>query len=137
MQWKDQEWGNQKGQVGLFTAFADGVAVYTTPVAPHSLTTFSDTVRLPLGVQSLEFKYRVGGGGGHTLTIKNFAWEWKPPPHGGCCQRSLTDSRVAAWEYPNGVPIALESKTIGCSRNTWMPHTTYNPDTEKCDPVAW
>ena len=78
MQWKDQEWGYRKGQVGIFSAFADGVAVYTTPFAPHSLTTFSDTVRLPLGVQSLEFKYRVGGGGGHTLTIKNFAWEWKP-----------------------------------------------------------
>jgi len=58
------------------------VAVYTTPVAPHSLTTFSDTVQVPLGVQSLEFKYRVDAGGGHSLTIKNFAWEWKPqsPP---------------------------------------------------------
>ena len=53
--------------------------------------------------------------------------------HGGCCQRSLTDSRVAPWEYLNGVPIALESKTIGCTRNTWMPHKTYNPATEKCD----
>jgi hypothetical protein len=53
--------------------------------------------------------------------------------HGGCCQRSLTDNRVAPWEYLNGVPIALESKTIGCERNKWMPHKTYNPATEKCE----
>ena len=34
-------------------------------------------------------------------------------------------------EYPNGVPIALESRTIGCTRNTWMPDKTHNNATEK------
>ena len=54
--------------------------------------------------------------------------------HGGCCQRSLTNSSVAWWEYLNGVPIALESKTIGCSHNsTWMPHKTYSPATVTCE----
>ena len=43
-------------------------------------------------------------------------------------------SRVAPWEYPNGVPIALESRTIGCTRNTWIPDKTYNKATEKCEP---
>ena len=53
--------------------------------------------------------------------------------HGGCCQRSLADSRVAASEYLNGVPIALESKTIECGFNTWMPHKTYSPATQTCE----
>lgn len=53
--------------------------------------------------------------------------------HGGCCQRSLTDSSVAPWEYLNGVPVALESKTIGCNRGVWMPHKTYSPATETCE----
>jgi len=79
MKWKDQGWGNQKGSVGLFTALADGVAVYTTPIAPRSLTAFSDTVQLPAGVKDLEFKYKVGGGGGHSITIVNFAWSWLLP----------------------------------------------------------
>merc|ERR1712086_965069 len=79
MKWKDQGWGNQKGRVGLFTVLADGVAVYTTPIAPHSLTAFSDTIQLPAGMKDLEFKYKVGSGGGHSITIRDFAWSWKPP----------------------------------------------------------
>eukprot|EP00964_Phaeocystis_antarctica_P086449 scaffold54743_cov64-Phaeocystis_antarctica.AAC.1 len=53
--------------------------------------------------------------------------------HGGCCQRSLTDSSVASSEYLNGVPIALESRTIGCGLNTWMPHKTFSPATGTCE----
>ena len=66
--------------------------------------------------------------------------------HGGCCQRSLTDNNVAWWEYLNGVPIALESKTIECGSltwscvtlavglcGTWMPHYTYSPTTKTCE----
>ena len=56
--------------------------------------------------------------------------------HGGCCQRSASDDRVAPWEYLHGVPIVLESRTIGCTRNTWMPDKTYNKATEKCEPPA-
>ena len=52
---------------------------------------------------------------------------------GGCCQRSPSDDRVAPWEYLNGVPIVLESRTIECTRNTWMPDKTYNKATEKCE----
>ena len=69
MNWKDQGWGNRKGNVGLFTAFADGVAVYRTEFrggAPHSLTAFSDTIQLPAGMKDLEFKYMVGNSGGHS-----------------------------------------------------------------------
>ena len=73
MSWKDQGWGHQKGRLGIFTLF-DGVAVYTTPQAPHSLTAFLDTIQLPAGVKDLDFRYRVGDGGGHSITIVNFAW---------------------------------------------------------------
>eukprot|EP00964_Phaeocystis_antarctica_P135652 scaffold100014_cov56-Phaeocystis_antarctica.AAC.1 len=30
-------------------------------------------------MEDLEFKYIVGGGGGHSIQIKNFAWSWSPP----------------------------------------------------------
>jgi len=53
--------------------------------------------------------------------------------HGGCCQRSHADSRVAPWEYHNGVPIALASRTIGCNRGAWMPFKTYSPAMETCE----
>ena len=83
MMWKDQGHGYSKGQVGLFTAFADGTAIYTSPFAPRpGLTPFSDTIQLPAGMRDLEFKYKLGHGGGHTITIKDFAWSWSPqsPP---------------------------------------------------------
>jgi len=51
----------------------------------------------------------------------------------GCCQLSPTDNRVAPWEYLNGVPIPLESRSIGCNRNTWKPHKFYNSATKMCD----
>ena len=54
--------------------------------------------------------------------------------YGGCCQRSPSDDRVAPWEYLHGVPIVLESRTIGCTRNTWMPDKPYSKATEKCEP---
>ena len=79
MNWNDQGYGNRKGYVGLFTALADGVAVYTTPTVPHSRTAFSDTIQLPAGMTDLEFKYSVGGGSGHSITIVNFAWSWLLP----------------------------------------------------------
>ena len=41
--------------------------------------TEADTVQLPAGVKDLEFKYKVGGGGGHSITIVNFAWSWLLP----------------------------------------------------------
>eukprot|EP00964_Phaeocystis_antarctica_P014150 scaffold7787_cov65-Phaeocystis_antarctica.AAC.1 len=54
--------------------------VYTTPNrAPHTLTVFeSETIELAAGVKDLIFKYVVGGGGGHSITINNFAWSWSP-----------------------------------------------------------
>ena len=61
------------------------------------------------------------------------ACDERRPMQGGCCQRSLTDDRVAPWEYLNGVPIALESRTIGCTRNRWMPDKTYSKATGKCE----
>ena len=77
MEWMDQGWGGQKGRLALF---ADGARVYTTPTrAPHTLTLFeSGAIELAAGVNNLEFKYVVGGGGGHSITITNFAWSWSP-----------------------------------------------------------
>lgn len=65
------------GRVGLF---AGGVEVYTTPIlAPRTLSAFSDTLQLPAGVEDFEWRYGVGGGRGHSIQIKNFAWSWLPP----------------------------------------------------------
>ena len=76
MEWKDQGWGGQKGRVALF---ADGVRVYTTPRAQHVLTVFeSGAIELAAGVKDLEFKFVVGSGGGHSITINDFAWSWSP-----------------------------------------------------------
>ena len=76
MKWKDQGWGWQKGRVALF---ADGVRVHTTPKAPHVLTVFeSGAIELAAGVKDLEFKFVVGSGGGHSITINDFAWSWSP-----------------------------------------------------------
>ena len=98
MEWKDQGYGGQKGLVGLFATGAPyEIEVYRTPQAPHSLTAFSMTIQLLVGSEhrlqdqqlDLEFRYVVGGGGGHSLTVNKFEWSWLPaspslppsPPH--------------------------------------------------------
>ena len=68
--------------MGLVTAIAGGMAVYTTPLAPYSPGGFAATFQLSGGGQNVKFDYIAGGGAGHTLTITDFVWEWQPcrPP---------------------------------------------------------
>merc|ERR1719263_2013292 len=67
--WHDQGWGNRKGMV--FGRTAGGAwHPLARSVAPH--TTARLTVQLPPSLRGrrVQFGYRVGGGGGHSLSIK-------------------------------------------------------------------
>ena len=67
--WHDQGWGNRKGMVFARTA---GGAWHplSRSVAPHATARL--TVQLPPSLRGrrVQFGYRVGGGGGHSLSIK-------------------------------------------------------------------
>ena len=68
--WHDQGWGNRKGMVfarrpgGQWLPLAE-------EVAPHQRRALE--VQLPVGLvgASIQFGYRVGGGGGHEICIEN------------------------------------------------------------------
>ena len=79
--WKDQGWGNQKGRVEikLISRKGDVLATEVSPVAPHEWAKYDVTFDSGLDIVSKVVDgsfYRIfvstGGGGGHTLTIKNF-----------------------------------------------------------------
>ena len=69
-EWYDQGWGNRKGMVfarrpgGQWLPLAE-------EVAPHQRRALE--VQLPVGLvgASIQFGYRVGGGGGHEICIEN------------------------------------------------------------------
>merc|ERR1719482_1624619 len=67
--WHDQGWGNRKGMVFARTA---GGAWHplARSAAPHATARL--TVQLPPSLRGrrVQFGYRVGGGGGHSLSIK-------------------------------------------------------------------
>merc|ERR1719390_377701 len=67
--WHDQGWGNRKGMVFARTA---GGAWHplSRSAAPHATARL--TVQLPPSLRGrrVQFGYRVGGGGGHSLSIK-------------------------------------------------------------------
>ena len=67
--WHDQGWGNRKGMVFARTT---GGAWHplSRSVAPHATARL--TVQLPPSLRGrrVQFGYRVGGGGGHSLSIK-------------------------------------------------------------------
>ena len=67
--WHDQGWGNRKGMVFARTA---GGAWHplSRSVAPHATARL--TVQLPPSLRGrrVQFGYRVGGGGGHSLSIE-------------------------------------------------------------------
>merc|ERR1719399_280967 len=67
--WHDQGWGNRKGMV--FGRTAGGAwHPLARSVAPHATARL--TVQLPPSLRGrrVQFGYRVGGGGGHSLSIK-------------------------------------------------------------------
>merc|ERR1719456_1646020 len=67
--WHDQGWGNRKGMVFARTAGGSWHPL-SRSVAPHATARL--TVQLPPSLRGrrVQFGYRVGGGGGHSLSIK-------------------------------------------------------------------
>ena len=76
MTWRDQGFSGRKGRVGIFenTGGTNLQRHYQSSVAPHVSTAATFEYTLDEDVQNLEFRYRVGGGGGHELHIDNFQW---------------------------------------------------------------
>lgn len=88
VKWKDQGWGNRKGQFALQIEKGDGsendtrinlfgTAEHNYTDARKKMTVETDGEffsQLEVG-DKLLFKYRVGGGGGHQLTFENFRFE--------------------------------------------------------------
>merc|ERR1719456_539204 len=67
--WHDQGWGNRKGMVFARTAGGSWHPL-SRSVAPHATARL--TVQLPPSLRGrrVQFGYRVGGGGGHSLSIE-------------------------------------------------------------------
>jgi len=77
IRWKDQGWGNRKGLIAIF---ADGIfKFHMSPRAPHRMQTNQLREVRPAILQRLQyahqidFRYKVGGGSGHTLRIDQFS----------------------------------------------------------------
>jgi len=68
-EWHDQGWGNRKGMV--FGRTAGGAwHPLARSVAPHATATLAVQLPPSLRGRRIQFGYRVGGGGGHSLSIK-------------------------------------------------------------------
>ena len=66
--WHDQGWGNRKGMI--FARNPGGAWRALAPsVAPHESTRLSVEIPPELRGERVQFGYRVGGGGGHSLSI--------------------------------------------------------------------
>ena len=76
--WHDQGYGNQKGMVFARKAGGQWVALSTSE-APHHPARLSVAIPTEELGGKLELAYRVGGGGGHSLSIESAAVE----VHGG------------------------------------------------------
>ena len=72
--WSDQGYGNQKGMVYARKSGGQWVALSKSE-APHSPTRLSVPIPIEVLGGKLEFAYRVGGGGGHSLSIESAAIE--------------------------------------------------------------
>jgi len=85
MNWRDQGWGYQKGRVALVEDIneEDPLRHFQTDYAPHSTSAYSGSVTLAQDVDNLEFRFRVGGGGGHRITISDFSYTVTEPDNGG------------------------------------------------------
>jgi hypothetical protein len=154
LSWKDQGWGNHKGELFL-VAHADGAEpdpsarfrggrlVWATDhAAPHQLEALRVTF-CPREDETYCIWYKAGGGGGHTLLIQNLAvsmtifddeeWNWKRMFH------RMTDlnvvsvevSAVARGEDPAPECIFLRKMLYTCCRclRRQIPaHETPDPD---------
>ena len=72
MSWKDQGWGGRKGKVALVEDVGEeGLICHfeTAETAPHEQSDYRTSYTLTKDVSNLEFRFRVGGGGGHRLFI--------------------------------------------------------------------
>jgi len=85
MNWNDQGWGYQKGRVALVEDIGeeDPLRHFQTDKAPHSRASHAESVTLAQDVDNLEFRFRVGGGGGHRITIQDFSYTVTEPDNGG------------------------------------------------------
>lgn len=85
MNWNDQGYGNKKGRVALVEDIneEDPLRHFQTDKAPHSSAVYSGSVSLAQDVDNLEFRFRVGGGGGHRITIRDFSYTVTEPDNGG------------------------------------------------------
>mmetsp|Transcript_12576 Transcript_12576/g.20488 ORF Transcript_12576/g.20488 Transcript_12576/m.20488 type:complete len:344 (+) Transcript_12576:61-1092(+) len=75
MSWSDQGWGNQKSHLVVIAGNKDtrgkqGAVVFASCIAPHSPECLEITFR-PNRCHSYHLWYVVGGGGGHSLHLKN------------------------------------------------------------------
>ena len=81
--WKDQGWGNRKGEVFVVAEevgtssdydyreeFGGRRVVYRSPIAPHHLQQLTITFK-PKEHEAYHLHYKVGGGGGHSLHLSN------------------------------------------------------------------
>lgn len=79
VRWRDQGWGNQKGQIRIVARrttprhpvdsdapFHGGKSVAESPIAEHT-TTECRLMFVPIQGRAYQLYYRVGGGGGHSL----------------------------------------------------------------------
>merc|ERR1719359_741579 len=68
-EWHDQGWGNRKGMV--FGRTAGGAwHPLARSVAPHATARLAVQLPPSLRGRRVQFGYRVGGGGGHSLSIE-------------------------------------------------------------------
>merc|ERR1711953_1496449 len=106
MSWKDQGWGYQKGRVALVETIAgeeDPLAHFQTDRAPHSRSTYTGSYTLTQDVDNLEFRYRVGGGGGHRIYINDFEYTMTEPEDDGAfsmnmVELDMTEAESLAWK---------------------------------------
>ena len=95
--WSDQGYGNQKGMVFARKAGGQWVPL-STSAAPHSPTRLSVAIPTKVLGGKLEFAYRVGGGGGHSLSIESAAIE----VHGAGRSGVLNVGEIKYTSMPHG-----------------------------------
>ena len=139
MEWKDQGYANRKGWVGLFATveparIGSSLPVGHTTVAPHDLTAFSMTLELTAGVEDLNFRYVVGGGGGHSLTINKFVWSWLPAsPSSPPSPPSPPNPPPAAAYVYKGIACVLGNNIAADTGGHAYPGSTVDECKTRCD----
>merc|ERR1711879_742844 len=106
MNWNDQGWGYQKGRVALVEDIGeeDPLRHFQTDKAPHSRASHAESYTLAQDVDNLEFRFRVGGGGGHRITIQDFSYTvTEPEDDDGAfsmnyVELKMTEAESLAWK---------------------------------------